>query len=96
MTLFEKFIEIVQRATRLIGSYRITLDRQLIALGADIDPELLLDPRKVFIKLSVQRTGMFVVIEIQNDMRHVRRPGRRLLHVCCGAQAILPIDALST
>ena len=64
----------VERAARLLGGHRTALDRQLVAARADVDAELLLEPGEIFVELSVERAGQPVVVEGENDVRHVRSP----------------------
>jgi hypothetical protein len=44
---------VIERPARLLGGGRIALDGQLIALGTDIDAELLLQPGQILIELAV-------------------------------------------
>src|SRR5690606_29931501 len=89
VALLEQVVEMVERAARLLGGRRVALDRELVALGPDVDAELLLDARQILVELAVQRACLLVVVEGQDDMRHVRCPGRGGLQVRFGAQASL-------
>ena len=79
----------VERAARLLGGRRAALDRQLVAARADVDAELLLEPGEVFVELSVERACQPVVVEGENDVRHVRSPGGRVLQFSRGGQTSL-------
>ncbi len=77
MALLQCFIKVVERAARLFGRGRLTPYRKLVSLGTDIHAKLLLDPREIFIELTVKRAGKAIIVEGEHDMGHIRGPGRR-------------------
>src|SRR5690606_32065146 len=73
-----------------LGRDGVAADRELVALGAEVEAELFLDAGEVLVELAVERARIFVVVEGQDDMRDVRRPRRRGgFQACFGAQASL-------
>jgi hypothetical protein len=87
-------VEIVERAARLLGRGRFAADRDLVALGANIDTEALLDQREVLVELPVERAGMVIVVEAQNDMRQIGGAGCGI-HLGFCVQAVCSTSLLS-
>ena len=83
-------VEVVECPPGLLGRRGIALDRQLVAARADVDAELLLEPGKVLVELAVERAGELVVVEGQDDVRHIGRPGGDVLQFRGGAQPVSP------
>ena len=63
-----------------------------LPLRADVDAELLLDPREVLVELAVKRAREPVVVEGQYDMRHVGRPGGQRTSVRWRRSNVSPAD----
>src|SRR5690606_10332294 len=79
-------VEIIERTACMFRRRRLALDAELVALGADFDAELLFQPCEVLVELPVEGTREFVVVEGQDDVRHVRCPGGQCFQVGGGAQ----------
>src|SRR5690606_23955058 len=71
--LLQDAIEAVERAPRLLGSRGRPLNGELVPARAYVDAKLLLEPGEILVELAIQGTGKPVVVEGQNDVRHVRR-----------------------
>src|SRR5690606_33588561 len=71
--LLQNAIEAVERAPRLLGSRGRPLYGELVPARAYVDAKLLLEPGEILVELAIQGTGKPVVVESQNDVRHVRR-----------------------
>ena len=77
----EPVIEIVERAARLFRGDGFAADGHLVSLRTDVDAKTLLDQGQVLVELAVERAGVIVVVEAQDDVCQIRGTGGYGIHV---------------